>query len=166
MPIHVIREDITKIKCDAIVNPTNNDLDGSGSIDAKIHKLAGHELKEECRKIGYCKTGEAVLTRGYQLLSKYVIHTVGPIWIDGLHNEAALLESCYRNCLEIAKAKKCKSMAFPIISSGTFKFPKEEAFRIAVQTINQFMDSYEMDVYLVVFNKEITYISKQLFKDV
>ena len=81
-------------------------------------------------------------------------------------NEAALLESCYRNCLEIAKAKKCKSMAFPIISSGTFKFPKEEAFRIAVQTINQFMDSYEMDVYLVVFNKEITYISKQLFKDV
>lgn len=166
MPIHVIREDITKIKCDAIVNPTNNHLDGSGSIDAKIHKLAGHELKEECRKIGYCKTGEAVLTRGYQLLSKYVIHTVGPIWIDGLHNEAALLESCYRNCLEIAKAKKCKSMAFPIISSGTFKFPKEEAFRIAVQTINQFMDSYEMDVYLVVFNKEITYISKQLFKDV
>lgn len=169
MPLHIIREDITKISCDAIVNPTNQKLDGSGSLDSLIHKKAGTEIDKDCKEIGICEPGSAVITKGYNLPSIYVIHTVGPAWIDGKHNEENILKSCYKNSLKLAKKYNCKSIAFPIISSGTYQYPKEKSFNVAVSTIQEFLlknEIDEIDIYLVVFNKEITYISKKLFGEI
>lgn len=166
MTIHIIREDITKIRCDVIINPTNQNLTGEGSLDNKIHKLAGEELDKECKKISNCEIGQAILTKGYNLKSKYIIHTVGPKWIDGKSDEESKLRSCYKSCLQIIKDKELKSAAFPIISSGTYNYPKEKAFKIAVEEIQNFLKFYEMDVYIVVFDIQTTYISKKLFDDV
>ena len=167
MPFEIIRNDITKMQVDAIVNAANSKLQGGGGVCGAIFKAAGkEELQRACDAIGNCDTGKAVITSGFDLVSKYIIHTVGPIYCDGTKNEAELLHDCYKNSLKLAMENNCESIAFPLISSGIYKFPKGEAFKIATKAINDFLVSNEIMVYLVVFDQESFAISKTLLENV
>lgn len=139
--ISVVIGDITKQEVDAIVNAANNTLLGGGGVDGAIHRAAGHELLEECRKIGGCETGKAVITKGYNLPAEYVIHTVGPVWRGGSHGEAELLASCYKESLKLAVERGIRTIAFPSISTGAYGYPVELAAPIAINTVAEFVDS-------------------------
>ena len=134
--IKVIQYDITNLDVDTVVNAANTTLLGGGGVDGAIHRAAGPELLEACKKLGGCPTGEARITPGFRLKAKWVIHAVGPVWRDGGHGEPQLLESCYRSAFDLAKEAKARSVAFPCISTGVYRYPKPEAARIALQVMH------------------------------
>ena len=166
MPLEIIRNDITKVHADAIVNAADPSLLGGGGTDGAIHKAAGPELLVECRALGGCKAGEAKITKGYRLPAKYVIHTVGPVWHDGSSGEEKLLSDCYRNSLELAKKHKLESVAFPLISSGTFGYPRDKALSAAIFAIGEFLLKNDMTVYLVVYDSASFMLSEKLFSSI
>ena len=167
MPLKIIRNNILQMEVDAIVNPTDNDFSGSGSIDYKIHQASIGQLKNELKTFGKCNPGDAVITNAYNLPCKYIIHTVGPIWNKD-SNPFKILESCYINCLSLATEFNLESIAFPLIATGTFGCPIDKAIQIAINTINSYLIENELDlnVYLVVYNSEAFGISKKLVEDV
>ena len=142
--IEITQADITTFAVDAIVNAANNSLLGGGGVDGAIHRAAGPELLAECRTLGGCPTGEARLTRGYQLPARWVIHTAGPVWHGGSRNEDELLAACYRNCLALAVAHAVRSLAFPSISTGVYRFPLERACRIALREVHTFLAAHPL----------------------
>lgn len=154
--IKVIKDDITRQQVDVIVNAANSSLLGGGGVDGAIHRAAGPALFAECKALNGCKTGDIKITKGYQLPCKYVFHAVGPIWQGGEHNEEELLKSCYLRSLESAIELKAKSIAFPNISTGVYHFPKEQAAKAALETVQSFFQKQKksLDVYFVCFDDE------------
>lgn len=166
MPLHIVRNDITKMQVDAIVNAANSSLLGGGGVDGCIHRAAGPALLAECMTLGGCPTGSARITGAGALPCRHVIHAVGPCWIDGRHGERELLASCYRTSLSLAKENNCASVAFPLISAGIYGYPKDQALRVAIDTISEFLMENDMTVYIVIFDRRAYQISSRLFSDI
>ena len=166
MPITLVRNDITNMRVDAIVNAANESLAGGGGVDGAIHRAAGPELDEACRALGGCAPGSAKATPGFRLPAKYVIHTVGPVWRGGASGEREILYSCYRGSLELARNLACESVAFPLISTGAYGYPKAQALRVAMDAISAFLLENEMTVYIVVFDRDAVETGGKLFRDI
>lgn len=167
MPFKIVRNDITRMKTDAIVNAANIKLGKGGGVCGAIFKGAGvKELEKECKNIGGCKVGEAVITSGYKLHAKYIIHAVGPIWKGGGENEEELLYNAYKSSLNLALENKIESISFPLISAGIYGFPKDKAMNIAISAIGEFLLEHDMDVYLVVYGKDTVLLSEKLFTEI
>ena len=166
MPLQIIRQDITKMRVDAIVNTTNEEMIGYSGVDLAIHTIAGAELDAECAKLAPLGLGQAKLSGAYGLPCKYVIHTSGPIWRGGLVGESIILRSCYIESLKLAVKSGCRSVAFPLISSGVYGYPKDKVLKFAIQTITEFLFDHELTVYLCVFDKESYSFSQKLFSDI
>ncbi len=163
----VVQGDITRMAVDALVNAANTTLLGGGGVDGAIHRAAGPQLLEECRTLGGCATGDAKITKGYRLPAKYVIHTVGPVWHGGGHNEDELLASCYRRSLEVASQHGVRTIAFPAISTGAYRFPIERASKIAVQTVADYLSAHpEIEkVFFVCFDAHTAEVYRKLLED-
>ena len=167
MPFKIIRNDITKMKTDAIVNAANTKLQQGGGVCGAIFSAAGaQELQDECDRLRPCSVGQAVITSGHKLPAKYIIHAVGPIWQGGDHKEADLLSRAYTSSLNLALKHNIKSIAFPLISSGIYGYPKDQALQIAISTIQNFLKQHEMDISLVVYEKEAVLLSEKLFSTI
>ena len=167
MPFKIIRNDITKVEVDAIVNAANPRLKMGTGVCGAIFSAAGKEkLQKACDEIGHCDDGKAVITDAFKLPAKFIIHTVGPVWGGGDNNEDEILFNAYWNSMELAIKNNCSSIAFPLISSGYFGYPKKEAFQVAIRAIGEFLDEYEMSVYLVVFDKDSLEISEKRLYEV
>lgn len=166
MPLQIIRNDITKMQVDCIVDPTDESLSGSGGLDARIHAAAGPELRRACDALGHCAPGEVVLTRGFALPCRHVIHTVGPKWQGGVAGEARTLASCYRRALHLAHSLEVGSIALPLIASGSFGFPKDLALQVATETIGQFLMEFDLDIFLVVFDPSAYQLSRDRYRDI
>ncbi|MCQ2353474.1 MAG: macro domain-containing protein [Clostridia bacterium] len=168
MPLFIVRNDITKMKVDAVVNAANEQLIGGGGVDGAIHRAAGPELLRACQKLGGCRPGCTKVTEGFRMPCKYIIHTVGPVWNGGEEGEEAILRSCYRSSLEEAEKHGCSSVAFPLISSGIFGYPKDQALRVAVSEITDFLrtgEKTEITVYIAVFDRASFNIGKELYAE-
>ena len=166
MPLQIIRQDITKMKVDAIVNTTNKKMIGYSGIDKAVHTIAGPEMDAECATLVPLGLGQAKITGGYGLPCKYVIHTSGPVWRGGLIGESAILRSCYIESLKLALQSGCQTVAIPLISSGAHGFPKDQVLKFAIQTITEFLFDNELTVYLCVFDRESYAFSQKLFDDI
>jgi O-acetyl-ADP-ribose deacetylase len=166
--IKIEKGDITNSSCDAIVNAANPSLLGGGGVDGAIHRAAGPNLLDECRKIGPCKHGEARITKGYNLPAKYVIHTPGPVYNNGKNNEAKILESSYYNSMKLAMDNNLNSIAFPAISTGIYRFPKTEAAKIAITTILNFMqkNNYYIKTHFILFDNDNLLIYNNTIKEI
>ncbi len=166
MPIQIIRQDITKMHVDAIVNTTNEEMIGYSGVDRAVHNAAGPELDKFCGALAPLCLGTAKITPAFDLPSKYVIHTSGPVWKGGNNGETDLLVSCYNECLKLAKENGCETVAFPLISSGTYGYPKDRVLKIAISTISTFLFDNEMTVYLLVYDKKSFELSEKLFSNI
>ena len=166
MPLQIIRQDITKMKVDAIVNTTNEEMVGYSGVDFAVHEGAGPELDKECAKIAPLGLGTAKITKGYNLDAKYIIHTSGPIWRGGLMGESIILKSCYLESLKLAVEHGCTSLAFPLISSGVYGYPKDQVLKFAIQVITEFLFEHELMVYLCVFDRQSYEFSQKLFNEI
>lgn len=166
MPLQIIRQDITKMRVDAIVNTTNEEMIGYSGVDLAVHEGAGPELDVACSKIAPLGLGCAKITKGYKLDAKYIIHTSGPIWQGGLVGESIILRSCYIESLKLAVKYGCNSVAFPLISSGVYGYPKDQVLKFAIQVITEFLFDHELMVYICVFDRKSYEFSKKLFTEI
>ena len=166
MPLQIIRQDITKMRVDAIVNTTNEEMIGYSGVDLAVHTLAGSELDKECEQLAPLGLGQAKITGAYKLPCKYVIHTSGPVWRGGLQGESIILRSCYIESMKLAIKNGCRTIAFPLISSGVYCYPKDQVLKFAIQTITEFLFEHELTVYICVFDRESYTFSQKLFNDI
>ena len=166
MPLQIVRQDITKMRVDAIVNTTNEEMVGYSGVDLAVHTLAGKGLDAECGRLAPLRLGEAKISGAYRLPCKYVIHTSGPVWRGGGEGESEILRSCYLESLKLAVKHRCRTVAFPLISSGVYGYPKDQVLKFAVRTITDFLFENELTVYLCVFDRESYTFSQKLFSDI